>query len=156
MKVEKWYKKAAAIFDAEAEKGVISANCEDGFLFANATGTYALFIPGYSACSAVWESGDVRKSKTLRLLYKYANDGILATKQRTGTFPDRRCKVREFANDSTEVYVYEKLLRIFPKNALYYISSPESPVLVGIWENARLCVIGMVMPMMSNEHFRED
>ena len=65
MKIEKWYEKAIAIFDEESKNGAIAANLDDGFIFANAAGTYALFIPGYSAASAVWEREEMaRKSNT--------------------------------------------------------------------------------------------
>lgn len=154
MKTEKWYEKACEIFDQEANNEIICANLDDGFLFANSAGTYALFIPGQVALSASCER-NARKSHTLRLLHDMAfKSGELATEQRTGYFPDRKCKVRELRNGKEEVYVYEKLLRVFPKNAMYYISGPQSPVLVGIWENDRLHEIGMVMPMFSNEHFK--
>jgi hypothetical protein len=80
--------------------------------------------------------------------------GTLATKQQTGTFADRRGKVRQFCNGDCEVYVYEKLLRMFPKNAVYYVSGYTAPVIVGVWENDRFHEIGLVMPMFSAEMFR--
>lgn len=158
MKTEKWYEKAIAMFDEESTNGAIAANMEDGFIFANSAGTYALFIPGYSAASAMWEVNDMaRKSKTLRVLHDQAMQaGELATSEITGSFADRKCKVRQLSNGKSEVYVYEKLLRMFPKNALYYISSPIAPVIVGIWENDRFHEIGLVMPMYSAEFFRAD
>ena len=156
MKTNKWYETAHSIFEEEAMRGAIAANYDDGFLFANSAGTYALFIPGYAACSAFWER-DARKSNTLRVLYDRASFcGKLATNQVTGKFADRKCKVREFSNENGKVYVYEKLLRMFPKNALYYISEPTAPVLVDIWENDRLYPVGLVMPMHSCEKFEAE
>ena len=156
MKADQWYKKAQSIFEEEAMQGAIAANFDDGFLFSNSAGTYALFIPGYVACSAVWKR-DMRKSNTLRVLYNRTMiAGELATKQTPGKFADRKFKSREFSNKNGKVYVYEKLLRMFPKNALYYISEPTAPVVVGIWENERLYPIGLVMPMYSCEKFEAD
>lgn len=156
MKTEKWYEKAREIFDQEAYNGIIAANLDNGFLFANSDWTYALFIPGERALFA-YNEGAVRKSNTLRVLHDAAiKSSELATSQRTGYFADRKCKVRELSNGKQEVYVYEKLLRMFPKNALYYVSGPNSPVVVGIWENDRLYEIGIVMPMLSNEFFKAD
>lgn len=158
MKIERWYEKANAIFDENANTGIIAANLDDGFIFANPAGTYALYIPGCSVAGAIWERDDLaRKSKTLRVLHDQAmKAGELATSERTGTFADRKCKVRQFSNGKAEVYVYEKLLRMFPKNAIYYISSPIAPVIVGIWENDRFHEIGLVMPMYSAEFFKVD
>lgn len=158
MKISKWYEKATTMFEEDATNGAIVANLEDGFVFANSAGTYALFIPGCSAASAVWENDNIaRKSKTLRVLHDQAmKAGKLATSEIKGSFPDRKCKVRQFSNGETEVYVYEKLLRMFPKNAIYYISGYTAPVVVGIWENDRFCEIGLVMPMYSAEMFKAD
>lgn len=158
MKIEKWYEKANSIFEEESHNGAIAANLDDGFIFANSAGTYALFIPGYSAASVMWEAENMaRKSKTLRVLHDQAmKAGELATNETTGSFADRKCKVRQLSNGKTEVYVYEKLLRMFPKNAIYYISGYTAPVVVGIWENDRFYEIGLVMPMMSAEFFKAD
>lgn len=156
MKINKWYEKAISIFDSEAEKGIIASNLDDGLLFANSIGTYALYIPGYVAASAFCEH-DTRKSKTLRVLHDQAmKNSELVKRQRTGTFADRKYKVRELFNGHTEVYVYEKWLRMFPKNALFYTTEPNAPVVVCIWENDRFYEIGIVMPMFSNEFFKAD
>lgn len=158
MKTEKWYEKAIAMFDEESTNGAIAANLEDGFIFANSAGTYALFIPGHSVLSAFRKDSDAgKKRNALRVLHDQAMQaGELATSEITGSFADRKCKVRQLSNGKSEVYVYEKLLRMFPKNALYYISSPIAPVIVGIWENNRFHEIGLVMPMYSAEFFRAD
>jgi hypothetical protein len=157
MKIEKWYEKAISAFEKEVEDGVIAANLNNGCVYANSSGTYAFYIPGYSVLSAVWEKDKLaRKSNTLRLLYKQAESNpsaSLVTSEKTGRFPDRKNKVRQLSDGERNVYVYEKLLRLFPKNALFYISSATSPVFVGIWENDRLYPVGLVMPMYSAESF---
>ena len=156
MKAEKWYNKAGNIFEEESMKGCIATNFESGFLFSNASGTYALFIPGYSAYSTIWDK-EARKSNTLRTLYEKTRENAkLATENASGFLSDRACKVREFKNETTTVYVYEKLLRMFPKNALFYISERHAPVMVGIWENDRLYEIGMVMPLYTQGNFKAD
>lgn len=158
MKVSKWYEKACAIFDKESARGTIATNVDGGFVFSNAEGTFALFIPGYSACSAVWERGEMaRKSSTLRILHdKAMHDSLLAMESKTGTFADRKGKVREFKRGYVSVYVYEKLLQMFPKNALFYVSHPFAPVVVCLEENGTFYEVGMVMPMHSAEKFVED
>ena len=158
MKIEKWYEKAMKIFDEEAQNGAVAANLEDGFIFSNSSGTYALFIPGYSASSVIWEKDGMKEKadRLLRIRNQVMKTAKLAEKTVTGTFCDRKCKVRQLSNGESEVYVYEKLLRMFPKNADFYITNHVSPVIVGIWDNKKFNEVGLVMPMMSGEMFKAD
>ena len=65
------------------------------------------------------------------------------------TDENKKCKKIENREKNICVYVYDSILNKFPKNALYYISGKSKPVLVGLWENDKLYILGVVLPFRS-------
>ena len=57
-------------------------------------------------------------------------------------------KCRKFSVDNMEVYAQEKFLRIFPKNTMFYVQSQNKPIVAGLWENEKLTIIGLVLPVL--------
>ena len=45
-------------------------------------------------------------------------------------------------------YIQKRYVRKFPENARFYIPRDTSPVIVGLWEDDRLNVIGCVCPVL--------
>ena len=158
MKITKWNEKVSAILDTMLEKDdAVYCNRDDGVVFANKQGTFAMFCPEHTvwtvkpfpvgieaqrknALSAIWD-------KTIQSDSKLADSTEIGTLIQHG---NSKRKVRKFNNDylGLSVYVQERFLRQFPANTLYYVSGRNKPVIAGIWENDRLYVIGFVLPIM--------
>ena len=152
MTITKWNEKVSAILDKHCmEENIRYANTEDGVYFANKAGYYAYFLPDYHCSSA---SGNPKnESPMLADIFRSAIDsGVLARDEESGKSGGKLA--RHFSNGETEAYVYEKFLRVFPKNTQYFISGPTKPVLAGIWGNDRLHVIGLVMPYRKTDFER--
>lgn len=141
MKMEKWNMKVSAKLDKMLDDGkrVLYENADGGVYFGDKSGTWILFLDGKEVWTA--KKGD---SRSLKRYFDYSSRRSTLASFEKGEVNGK--KARRFSNGETDVYVYEKLVRQFPANALFYISSPVEPVYVGIWENDRLHQIGLVCP----------
>lgn len=154
MKLAKWNEKTTAFLDAllshEQTKAahVIYSNTDKGCYFADTSGHWARFLPD----EHIYSVNPQYESRTLQNIFESAvNTSVLADSITSGKSGGKKC--RKFQHEDTEVYVYETLLRDFPKNANFYISGATKPVIVSIWENGILNVIGLVMPFYMRSGF---
>lgn len=145
MKIAKWNEKATAMLDKLcAENNVKYANCENGVVFCDPLGTWLVFSPGSVVVSA--NHGKDMVSGLAKAWENAINsDGKLVESSVSGWMNDRKC--RKFTVDDMEVYAQERFLRIFPKNTMFYVQSPYKPIVAGLWENDKLTVIGLVLPI---------
>lgn len=148
MKLEKWNEKTSAYLDellskdqSVKENAVLYANTKDGVYFADKAGLWARFLPDYQIYSVSPKNSSPYLAKVFEESIKTA---VLSDSITIGIASGKKC--RKFQTGNTEVYVYERLLRGFPKNTLFYISGETKPVLCGLWENGVLHTIGLVMP----------
>ena len=150
MKLDKWNEKTGVyleklIQDENSKNVVHYCNVNDGVYFCDSSGHWARFL---SNQHILITKNNCSKTKATPFLEKVFQEAIqstvLADSIETGTTGKAKC--RKLTKDNVSAYVYETLLRAFPKNARFYISGPTKPVIVGLWENDRLYVIGLVMP----------
>jgi len=145
MNIEKWNAKTAAyldelLTDQTEENPVIYFNSDDGVLFADRGGLWARFLPEHQVLSA----SPKHSSSYLKKVFDEAvNQSVLADVE-TGEANGKKC--RKLTHGDTTVYVYEKLLRDFPKNALFYVSGETKPVLVCLEDFGSFHAVALVMP----------
>lgn len=151
MKLEKWNEKTSVYLDTLLEKdqsikenAVFYANTANGVYFADKSGIWARFLPDHQIYSVSAKNSRPFLEKAFEDSIKVSVLSDSITIGRTGGKNGKKC--RKFQSGNMEVYVYETLLRDYPKNTLFYISGETKPVLCGIMENDVLHVIGLVMP----------
>lgn len=157
MTITKWNEKVSAILDKYCDENIVRyANTEEGVCFTDKAGYSAYFLPKHHCYSVHGKSimeNPKSSSPMIAEIFRSAIDSsVLASNEICGKSGGKLA--RHFSNGETEAYVYEKLLRVFPKNTQYYISGPTKPVLAGIWENDKLHVIGLVMPYRKTDFER--
>jgi hypothetical protein len=153
MKLEKWNAKAEKILedfcahDTHEKYSWAYANTDGGVIFCNPAGTWAMFCPDNQVVSA-------HPYRHMDFLRRYWQEnvldanGILVKTVTPGTFSGDKCKIIELARaDGLRVYLQQKFYKLFPANALFYTVAPDKPVIVGLWENDRLHIIGCVQPI---------
>lgn len=149
MKLAKWNEKTTAFLDTllshEQTKAahVIYSNTDTGVFFADTSGHWARFLPD----EHIYSVNPQYETHVLPKFYEEAaKKAVRADSITVGTAGKKKC--RKFQNGDIEVYAYETLLRGFPANADFYISGPNKPIVVSIWENDRINDIGLVMPFL--------
>lgn len=147
MKLAKWNEKVSAIFEDASlyPDADFHYDVDDSGAYFCKSRFYAFYMPG----ETIYGTGNNDRKAPLSALFQTAiKNGKLANVNETGTLDCKKGKVRKLANDTCTAYVQEKFLRIFPKNTSYYICGHNRPVVAGIWENDKLNVIGIVMPII--------
>ena len=156
MKIAKWNEKVSAKLDDLCVKNTVRfCNREDGVAFCDKYGTYLLFAPSMHVCTYHGDKAEV--SALSRYWDAVQNsEAKLAESSVSGYLMNGgiSSKVRRFTSGDVEVYVQERFLRIFPKNTMFYVESPVKPIIAGIWENDRLTIIGIVMPIRKMSEFQ--
>lgn len=150
MTIAKWNEKAAAKLAVLCDSGAgIYSNIDDGVVFSDRTGFWFMFAAGQQVLTACPKKAF---SDCLARHYEKAltGDAALAESMQAGTVGGR--KARKFSAGGVDVFVYETILRLFPKNTLFYLASPTAPVVAGLWENGRLHIIGAVAPFRLLDH----
>ena len=165
MKIAKWNEKAEKILDRMLEfedDKLRFCNVENGVLFCDWLGTWCIFCPNSVVAQYGKPQEDVRNVPALEKLYNRAINGsaTIADVSKGTVFwnGNRKEKCRKFENENGIAYVREKFLRVFPKNTLFYMESPNKPIICGIWENDRLYTIAIVLPflLMGEGKFKAD
>lgn len=144
MKYNKWIEKLAAITEKMISEKCKYCNTENGAYIASILGDYAIFYPGYSVLSV-----DPKQScpGLQKVIEENTKECVLADTITCGkTYENKKCKKIENREKNISVYVYDSILNKFPKNALYYISEKSKPILVGLWENDQLYILGVALP----------
>lgn len=149
MKIAKWNEKVSAMFDDASMYDSENLHCasdSDGAYFA--TDKYsAFFMPGYDIYTS--KPGEDKKGAALPGIFHAAiNRAVLASETR-GKANGKLA--RKFTSENATVFCYEKFLRVFPKNTLFYVSAPTAPIVAGIWEDGKLHTLGIVMPFLCRE-----
>ena len=150
MKIEKWNEKTGVyleklIQDEKSKNVVHYCNVNDGVYFCDSSGHWARFLPDQNILITKNNCNKIKDTPFLENVFQEnIKSAVLASSVETGTTGKAKC--RKLTKDNVSVYVYETLLRAFPKNARFYISGPTNPVIVGLWESSKLYVIGLVMP----------
>ncbi len=146
MTITKWNEKVSAMFDDASMYQADSlhyGNDADGAYFCT-DGYRAFFLPGMEILTAkLYEKGN--KGSVLPKIFHDASDNGKLAETVTSGKVDGKC-ARRFTLGDMEVFCYEKYLRVFPKNADFYISAPSAPILVSVWENGKANILGIVMP----------
>ena len=144
MKYNKWIEKLAATTEKMISKKCKYCNTEKGAYIASLPGDYALFYPGYSVLSVDPQQNCPGLQKTIE---ENTRECILADTITFGkTDENKKCKKIENKEKNICVYVYDSILNKFPKNSVYYVSAKNKPVLVGLWENDQLYILGVALP----------
>ena len=154
MKIDKVYDKLLALFDDNASSEHLHYfNDHDNNTMLFAVDCFAVYaVPNHE----VWTcKSDTKKSEILPKVFNRAvNTGKLASVTKGKDYLNR-CVLRFTADNGLTVYAQEKFFRMFPKNALYYVSGKYEPVLVSIEDNNRFYPVAVVMPLrMDAEQFR--
>ena len=147
MKYNKWLEKLAVMAEKMISEKCKYCNTENGAYIASIPGDCAIFYPGYSVLSV-----DSKQScpGLQKVIEENTKECVLADTITCGKTDDnKKCKKIENREKNICVYVYDSILNKFPKNALYYISGKSKPVLVGLWENDQLYILGVAMPFRS-------
>ena len=150
MKIEKWNEKVCAMFEDASmyqHDSLHFGNDADGAYFCT-DGCRAFFLPGMEILTARLYEKSNRGSVLPKIFRNASDNGKLAETVTSGKV-DGKC-ARRFTLGGMEVFCYEKYLRVFPKNADFYIYAPTAPILVSIWENGKANILGIVMPFRIN------
>ncbi len=145
MTITKWNEKVSAMFDDASmyqPDSMRFANDAEGAYFCT-DGYRAFFLPGMEILTA--RMREDHKAAVLPEIFRKASDNGKLAETVTSGKVDGKC-ARRFTLGDMEVFCYEKYLRVFPKNADFYISAPTAPILVSIWENGKANILGIVMP----------
>lgn len=143
MKTEKWYTKVNAMFDENASR-VRFDNGTCGAYFA-IDGNVGYYLPAQVIMTADARNG---ARGVIEKNFKLAENGTLATSIVRGRDNKNRRIVKMTSSDGATVYVQEKFIRQFPKNALYYVTSFSAPVFVALENYPRLDPVAIVMPVL--------
>lgn len=149
MKIAKWNEKVSAMFDDASmydSDNLRYANDSDGAYFCT-TPYQAYFMPGMEILTA--KMREDHKAAILPWIFHTAIEKSNLASETRGKANGKMA--RRFSCGDIDVFCYEKFLRVFPKNALFYVSAPTAPILVGLWDNDRLHTIGIVMPFRCRE-----
>lgn len=144
MKYNKWIEKLAVTAEKMISKKCKYCNTEKGCYIASLPGDYAFFYPGYSVLSV-----DPKQScpGLQKVIEENTRECVLSDTITCGkTDENKKCKKIENREKNICVYIYDSILNKFPKNALYYVSGKSKPVLVGLWENDQLYILGVALP----------
>lgn len=145
MKTAKWNEKVSAMLDDLCIKNDVKyCNRDDGVVFCDHFGTWLLFSPGSVVISAN-DGKNIVPGLSAHWENALRSNGKLAETSVSGWMAGRKC--RQFTAGDMEVYAAEKFLRMFPKNAMFYLEAPNKPIVAGLWENDKLTVIGFVLPI---------
>ena len=152
MKLEKWYEKAAERFDILSEKhNVVYENTDDGLYFANKAGHYAMFLPGQVCLSC---NHDNVRHGFARLFEPLENHHLAVSAQpgrargytKGAMYPNRLVSAYKLMTESgAEAVISAKYKKLFPANALFYVSAWNKPILVALEEHGQFHTIGIVM-----------
>lgn len=153
MTITKWNEKVSAMFDDASMYHADSlhyGNDADGAYFCTNAYT-AFFLPGMEILTSILHEKGNKGSFLPKIFHDASDKGKLAETVISGK-ANGKC-ARRFTLGDMEVFCYEKYLRVFPKNADFYISAPTAPILVSIWENGKANILGIVMPFRNNGSF---
>ena len=149
MKVKAWNEKCARTIDAVLASNDMRFYARKDCAIVCPTGDHYFII---SAESRMLSAGkDKRETAKLNEYYECIlhSDAKLSDKIISGHFNGCRNKIAKLSAPGVpDVFVQEKFMRAFPKNALYYIEKPASVITVGIWEKGQLHIIGGIMPIL--------
>ena len=144
MKYNRWIEKLSMIAEKMISEKCKYCNTEKGAYIASIPGDYAIFYPGYSILGVDPKQNCPGLQKVIEESTKKC---ILADTITQGkTDENKKCKKIENRENNICVYVYDSILNKFPKNSIYYVSAKYNPVLVGLWENDQLYILGVVLP----------
>lgn len=152
MKLERWIEKMRKRSEEMINNGAaLYENTDAGLYFCPKSGTIAYFCADCQIIAPVWDEMAGKVDSLHRYFEAAVKDSTLAS-ARAGVLPGvlgaRDRNVFVFTNEKgVSAVVDKKLLRDFPKNTLFYVSSSIRPVLAGILENGVLNVIGIVCPI---------
>ena len=147
MKLSQWNERTAAKLEKLAGAGeIVACNTADGVVFSDKAGTWCKYVSGSHLLAACWNREIF--ADALRRHWKHAMeaDAALADSKQAGTVGGLKCCKFSARDFTMEVFVYEKILRQFPKNTMFYLQGTNKPVIAGIWEAGQLHIIGLVMP----------
>lgn len=145
MTAEKFYEKAGKLLD-ENYDNVYYENTNDGAYFT-LDGIVAFYLPGQQICTVRGTKKDVTISKLFRYDSKLA-DVIIHGK--TPRVHSRLKAVTYLKNKENDIraYVKTRYFKLFPSNALFYVSGRNKPVTVGVYDNRNgLKILGLIMPV---------
>lgn len=122
------------------------ADVDGGVIFVNGFHpTFARFIPGVSVLTA--SPGKAIKTDDLRRIWDHAlNNGKLAKKTDRAQLACREVLYKFETEDGTQCWIKNKLLKLFPSWASFYVQGRLLPVLVADPKPDGLHVFGLVMP----------
>ena len=156
MTITKWNEKVSAILDKYCDENIVKyANTEEGVYFTDKAGYSAYFLPKHHCYSVHGKSAmenPKSSSPMIAEVFRKASDNGKLAETVTSGKANGKC-ARRFTLGDMEVFCYEKYLRVFPKNADFYISAPTAPIPISIWENGKANILGIVMPFRNNGSF---
>lgn len=150
MKFNKWSEKVDRIFEEMANGDIFFQNLPGGAWFSDKKGVMAYHLEGQEILTV--------KPQNAVTVFDYlmndTKDAAIANEKTNGITKEGR-KVCRLSRDNgwrqINVYLNPKLMKKFPANTLYYTTASNKAVLAGIWENDRLHVIGLIMPVRVND-----
>lgn len=149
MKFNKWSEKVDRIFEEMANGEIVFQNLPGGAWFSDKKGVMAYHLEGQEILTVKPENAVT----VFDYLMNDTKDAAIAKKTNGITKEGRKvCRLsRDNGWGQINVYLNPKLMKKFPANTLYYTTASNKAVLAGIWENDRLHVIGLIMPVRVND-----
>lgn len=154
MKFNKWSEKVDRIFEEMANEKtngeIFFQNMPGGAWFCDKKGVMAYRLEGQTILSAKPQNAVT----VFEYLMNETKDAAIAIEKTNGITKEghKVCRLsRADRNRQINVYLNPKLMKKFPANTLYYTTAATKAVLAGIWENDKLHIIGLIMPVRVND-----